>query len=48
MVCLAVMLCPLSTAVKVYVYYPTHRTEDEKRERRNALARKARAKKKEA
>ena len=28
--------------------YPTHRTEDEKRERRNALARKARAKKKEA
>ena len=28
--------------------YPTHRTEDEKRERRNALARKARANKKEA
>lgn len=29
------------------VLHPTHRTEEEKRERRNALARKARAKKKE-
>ena len=50
------MLRAMAPAIAAYiekdysanVYYPTHRTEDEKRERRNALARKARAKKKEA
>lgn len=49
------MLRAMAPAVAAYiekdysanVYYPTHRTEDEKRERRNALARKARAQKKE-